>query len=42
MTYWATPACSPIPAGTPVNYGYFRIQVERQVLADVVNEVYQT
>lgn len=40
VTYWADTGMFPNSAGTPVYYGYFRIQVERQVLADVVSDVY--
>jgi hypothetical protein len=42
VTYWATTGMFPNAAGTPVYYGYYRIQVERQVLADVISDVYTT
>jgi Tfp pilus tip-associated adhesin PilY1 len=42
VTYWADTGMFPNAAGTPVYYGYYRIQVERQVLADVVSDVYTT
>ena len=40
VTYWADTGMFPNSAGTPIYYGYYRIQVERQVLADVVSDVY--
>jgi hypothetical protein len=42
VTYWAETGMFPNSAGTPVYYGHYRIQVERQVLADVISDVYTT
>lgn len=42
VTYWAGTGMYPDAGGNLVNFGYFRMQVERDVLADVVMEVYQT
>lgn len=42
VTYWAGTGMYPNSEGNLVYFGYYRIQVERDVLTDVINEVYTT